>query len=45
MCGLEFDKVSFKLIDDKDNILSNEGKTGLVDAFKDLRDEDKPDNS
>ena len=45
ICRLEFDKVSFKLINDKDSILSNEGKKGFIDAFKDSLHEDKPNNT
>ncbi len=44
ICGLEFDKESFKLLDDQD-ILANEEKKEFIDTFKDLLDEDKPNNS
>ena len=42
-CNLEFDKVSFKLIE-KDNILSIEEKRAFLDIFKDNIDDDNFNN-
>jgi len=40
-CELEFEKLSFKLIDHEDTILANEEKKEIIDIFKDTSDEDE----
>lgn len=40
-CKLEFDKVSFKLIEDKEDILAEEDKKAFGNTFSDFFDEDK----
>lgn len=41
ICRLEFDKESFKLIEDEENILAEEDKKAFGDAFSGFFDEDK----